>query len=135
MAMKLILFTFFAIFALSEVSGFFNDRENGPRRGRFGGWGGHGGWRPYRLRSSPMLFPKCKEIMNAVQEKMKENGCGLFSCRNAADMDECMYQERLKARNQLDLEPTDDCVQQMVDFLLGVPEEQITNSTAVETEM
>ncbi|PRD29297.1 UNVERIFIED_CONTAM: hypothetical protein NCL1_29806 [Trichonephila clavipes] len=137
MAMKLTLFTFCVVLAFSEVYGRFDDSENGPGRG---GWGRPGGRMPppFRQRGPPPMFPKCKEFMNAVHEKMRETGCGPFACRNAEDKEDCMYQELLKARMAVTIKPTEECLDQMQQFMEGVPattttEAEVTTTTKVTT--
>ncbi|GFQ65357.1 u14-Nephitoxin-Nsp1a_1 [Trichonephila clavata] len=129
MEMKLMLFTFCVVVAFSEVYGRFDDSENGPGRGGRGRPGGRMPPPPFRQRGPPPMFPKCKEFMNAVHEKMRETGCGPFACRNAADKDDCMYQELLKARMAVTVKPTEECLDQMQEFMEGVP---ITTTTEAE---
>ncbi|GFR18859.1 uncharacterized protein TNCT_101271 [Trichonephila clavata] len=159
MGMKLILFTFFVVVVLSEVYGLEEDVENAPSqsgwrrpggwgrpggRGRPGGWRRPGGWGriggkttpPFRQRDPPPMFPKCKEFMNAVYEKLRETRKP-FACRNAADKDECMYQALLKARMAVTVKPSKECLDQMQQFMEGVPtttttEAEVTTTTEAE---
>ncbi|GFQ65358.1 spider venom protein NPTX_A12 [Trichonephila clavata] len=129
--MKLLFLAFAVIFLASEAYGFFGNFGEGPKGGR----GGPGGMMPpppfgHRCRP-PAMLPKCEEFMKKVHDKLKENGSGPFSCRDAENRNECKFNELMKARLAIPEKPSSECLEQVYEFLEGVSE---TTTTSTEEE-
>ncbi|GBN96075.1 hypothetical protein AVEN_204129-1 [Araneus ventricosus] len=118
--MKRILLALAVVLLVSEVHGFFGDFWGGRENGR-GGWG-----MPPPFGRPPRgglhnLFPKCKDFVKEIHDKLRETGCGPGACRNAQDQDDCKFQELMKARMAVKSEPTKECWNQVENFMNGTP--------------
>ncbi|KAF8769857.1 uncharacterized protein LOC129988874 [Argiope bruennichi] len=119
--MKLILVALAVVLLVSEVHGFFSDFMGGRGNGGQGGWGPP----PFRPpRGGPHnMFPKCKDFMKEVHDKLRENGSGPRSCRNAQDYDDCKWQELMNARKNVNSKPSKECMDQVHKFMNGTPDD------------
>ncbi|KAG8188082.1 hypothetical protein JTE90_014320 [Oedothorax gibbosus] len=122
--------------------GGFGGGPDGFRGGRGGGFGGGfgGGRFPFRPPPPPFggrnknLFPKCKEFFDAVHQILRDQGPPL-ECFGVslAERDDCFYQRLLEARMQSTVEPTQNCTDQISEFLNAVGTTTTISTTDVST--
>ncbi|GFQ65355.1 uncharacterized protein TNCT_172641 [Trichonephila clavata] len=109
--MKVILFVCSVVLLVTEVYGFL---------GRIGGVAYDGtGYYPFRVTQLPVYFPKCKEFMKALEEKMTEYGSRPYNCLGTKDRDECNFEQLMKARMTVTSKPSQECIDQVQQFLIG----------------
>ncbi|CAL1301771.1 unnamed protein product [Larinioides sclopetarius] len=113
--MKVILLALAVVLLVSEVHGFFGGFGGGRGNGGPGGWGRP----PPPPPGHHNLFPKCKDFMEEVHDKLRETGTGHGSCRNAQDRDDCKFQEMMKARMAVTSQPSKECLEQVESFMTG----------------
>ncbi|XP_035227770.1 uncharacterized protein LOC118199974 [Stegodyphus dumicola] len=114
--MKVLLFS--GLFLLASCAASKNSFSRGIGNGGRGNLGGFGRFRG----PPPPMFPKCKEFEQAVNEKMEEKRMsgeiGPSNCRSG-NMEECRFNDLLKARQEVTVEPTEECLDQVNQYMKG----------------
>ncbi|GBN20454.1 hypothetical protein AVEN_130883-1 [Araneus ventricosus] len=132
--MKVILLALAVVLLVSEVCGFF-EIHSGFGVGRVNEGQSRSNHRPHGRTSGRQcrgghhnLFPNCKDFMKEVHNKLRETGSGPQTCRTAHDYNECKYQETMKARMAVNYHPSEECLNQIHNFLTGTPTSGERNS-------
>ncbi|GIX98080.1 hypothetical protein CEXT_517131 [Caerostris extrusa] len=110
--MKLLFLAFIVVFLVNEVQGVL-DFVYGVHRGiRATDGMAPSMMSSHRLRrGSSTMFPECKKLMDA----------------------ECRFKALMEARLQIAEQPSDECVQQVLQFLEGENEQETTKQEQQET--
>ncbi|GIY06112.1 hypothetical protein CDAR_551731 [Caerostris darwini] len=134
--MKLLFLAFSMVFLVNEVQGVL-DFVYGVHRGIRA----TDGMAPSMMSShrprggSSTMFPECKKLMDAVHQKMRESGSG-SKCKNAENEEECRFKALMEARHQIAEQPSDECFDQVMQFLEGENEQETTKQeTASEASV
>uniref|UniRef100_A0A482ZHJ9 U26-Theriditoxin-Lha1b_1 n=1 Tax=Latrodectus hasselti TaxID=256736 RepID=A0A482ZHJ9_LATHA len=110
------------VLMVGEVRGFFGGNRGNGR----GGGGGLDDFRPlpppFRHGHPPLSFPECEDFFQKIHDKLHENERNneRQSCRGKSKQ-ECCYEKLVQARLEVQEQPTEACMNQVNDFLTGVP--------------